>query len=60
MALQQRIESLKKRHAEIELKLTSEGSRPAPDGTLLHQLKIQKLSLKDELNRLLQGQCEAA
>jgi len=60
MALQQRIESLKKRHADIDLKLSMEESRPAPDHVFLHQLKCQKLNLKDELNRLLHGQSEAA
>jgi len=58
MALEQRIESLKKRHTEIDLKLLAEEARPAPDGSLLHQLKWQKLCLKDEMSRLMTGSGE--
>ncbi len=55
MALEQRIESLKKRHTEIDLKLLAEEARPAPDDGVLHQLKWQKLCLKDEMSRLMTG-----
>ncbi len=60
MALQQRVESLKKRHTEIEMRLATESARPSPDESLIHSLKCQKLSLKDELTRLTQGLREAA
>lgn len=60
MALQQRIESLKKRHTEIDLRLTAEENRPAPDDVLLHKLKCQKLVLKDELTKLLDDRRQAA
>jgi hypothetical protein len=56
MALEQRVETLKKRHAEIDLKLLAEIARPAPDETIVHHLKSQKLHLKDEINRLLYQQ----
>jgi len=55
MALEQRIQSLKKRHFEIDMKLLAEEARPAPDETLLHQLKREKLHLKDEMSRLING-----
>jgi len=58
MALAQRIESLKKRHTEIDLRLLAETARPAPDDILLHDLKRQKLSLKDEMLRLMSGHQE--
>ena len=60
MALQQRIESLRKRHTDIDLRLMAEENRPAPDEILLHKLKCQKLGLKDELARLEGDRQEAA
>lgn len=60
MALKERIDSLKKRHAQIDRKIMAETSRPVPDAGLLHQLKAQKLQLKDDLHRLLDGEAAAA
>ena len=60
MALEQRIESLKKHHAQIDQALHEEQMRPAPDDIRLHNLKCQKLFVKDELNRLLHDRQEAA
>ncbi len=55
MALEQRIESLRRRHAFIEALLHGEQTRPAPDDVRLHQLKREKLHLKDEMSRLVSG-----
>lgn len=52
MALEQRIESLRNRHAHIEKQLTQEEARPVPDAALIGQLKKEKLLLKDEIERL--------
>lgn len=52
MALEQRIESLKKRHTEVEQMLHQEESRPAKDEAKIHQLKQDKLKLKDEIMKL--------
>jgi hypothetical protein len=52
MALQQRIESLRKRHADIEEQLRIEEARPAQNELKINQLKRDKLNLKDELARL--------
>jgi len=52
MALEQRIESLKKRHAEVEASLHQEESRPAQDPAKVLQLKQEKLKLKDEIAKL--------
>ncbi|MDD3287953.1 MAG: DUF465 domain-containing protein [Alphaproteobacteria bacterium] len=52
MALIQRLESLRKRHTEIEDRIDEEESRIAPDETLLQQLKRDKLHIKDEITRL--------
>ena len=55
MALEHRIEALRKRHADIDMKLQTEESRPYPDTLQLHRWKCEKLQLKDEMNRLMQG-----
>ncbi len=60
MALAQRIESLKARHAEIEAQLHAEESRPAQDKAKIQQLKKEKLTLKDELAKLIEEQEKAA
>jgi hypothetical protein len=60
MALAQRIESLRKRHAEIDMKILAETSRPLPDHAELHRLKAMKLGLKDDINRLADRNLQAA
>lgn len=50
MSLQDRIESLKAKHAALEDALAFEGSRPHPDETRLNDLKRQKLRIKDEIS----------
>lgn len=60
MALLKRIESLKARHAEVEAQLHAEESRPAQDVAKIHQLKKEKLNLKDEIARLEEDGEEAA
>ncbi len=52
MSLESHIESLKDRHASLETRITDEDSRPRPDGDALSKLKIEKLHLKEELERL--------
>ncbi len=58
MALEQRIESLKKKHAYIDQQLREEGV--GADPALLTHLKAMKLNLKDEIERLMQGQTATA
>ncbi|MDX9690397.1 MAG: DUF465 domain-containing protein [Proteobacteria bacterium] len=60
MALRQRIESLRKRHAEIENQLQSEESRPFLNEARIQKLKKEKLALKDEIGRLAVEQVVAA
>ncbi len=52
MSLQSRIESLKTRHASLEDRIFEEDHRPRPDSGALSKLKMEKLRLKDEMQRL--------
>jgi hypothetical protein len=46
------IDALSRKHAALDEKIHTEETRPAPDSTLLHELKKEKLVIKDEMNRL--------
>ncbi len=46
------VEQLKAEHAALETKIEEENQRPRPDDSYIHQLKRQKLHIKDELLRL--------
>ncbi len=52
MSLQSRIDSLKSRHADLELRLRDEDHRPRPDADVVVKIKLDKLRVKDELERL--------
>jgi hypothetical protein len=52
MSLQSRLESLKARHAELESRLADEDARPRPDSDLMVRMKLEKLRLKEEMERL--------
>ena len=52
MSLQTRLESLKDRHASLEVRIADEGQRPRPDSDTLMRLKIEKLRVKEEIERL--------
>ena len=43
------VEALASKHAALEAKINQEEHRPYPNDVLLHQLKKQKLRLKDAL-----------
>ena len=60
MALQDRIETLRVRHAELEEAVRHEIARPLPDEQLLSDLKRQKLRIKDMIAMLLQPSAMAA
>jgi len=55
MSLQSRFESLKTRHASLESRITDEDHRPRPDTDALAKLKLEKLRLKEEMDRLRTG-----
>ncbi|WP_135077198.1 YdcH family protein [Terasakiella sp. SH-1] len=52
MSVIDRIESLKTKHAELAGKIEKEEVRPHPDDALIHDLKRQKLKVKDEISTL--------
>ena len=41
--------ALQMKHAELETKLDNEENRPSPDAKLIHDLKKQKLRIKDSI-----------
>lgn len=52
MSVQDRIQTLKTRHEELDKKLDMENARPMPDEELVRSLKHEKLTLKDEMARM--------
>lgn len=52
MSLQSRIESLRTRHTSLHMRIFDEDSRPAPNQGVLNRLKLEKLRVKDEMERL--------
>jgi hypothetical protein len=52
MAMDDRIDSLKSKHAELEQQITQENAKAHPDDVLISTLKKQKLRIKDELTKL--------
>ena len=59
MAMEQHLETLKRRHADLDMRIDAERARPHPDEEVLGILKKKKLTLKDDINRL-SGVREAA
>lgn len=55
MNLQSRFESLKARHATLERSIADEDHRPRPDTETLSRLKLEKLRLKEEIERVRGG-----
>ena len=52
MSLQSHIDALKDRHAGLEARIFDEDHRPRPDVEMLARLKLEKLRLKEEMERL--------
>jgi len=49
------IESLREKHARLDQVINEESGRPHPDEVRLHELKREKLKLKDTINTLSNG-----
>ena len=47
-----RFSKLHERHAELESKIKNETNRPNPDQMMLSDLKLKKLRIKEEIERL--------
>lgn len=52
MSLNTRIDALKERHTSLEMRISEEDNRPRPDTDALTRLKLEKLRLKEEMERL--------
>lgn len=52
MSVDERIEALKAKHARLEYEILEETARPHPDDLHLHELKREKLKIKDEMSRI--------
>jgi hypothetical protein len=52
MPTEARLSSLEIRHAALERRIVDEGQRPAPNTGALQRLKVEKLRLKEEMERL--------
>jgi len=52
MSLNTRLEALKERHAALETRILDEDQRPSPDTEALARLKIEKLHIKEEIERI--------
>lgn len=49
MNIAERIDALKAKHAALDAAIQEENNRPLPDTTKIHDLKRQKLKIKDEI-----------
>jgi hypothetical protein len=52
MNLQSHLDALKGRHANLETRIEAEDRRPRPDVSALARMKVEKLRLKEEMERL--------
>ena len=46
------LQALKDKHKALDLRIEEEMSRPAPDEVLIHDLKKQKLKIKEEIQEI--------
>lgn len=52
MSLNTRLDALKERHRSLEMQIFEEDQRPRPDSDTLMRLKVEKLHLKEEMERI--------
>ena len=52
MTMEDRVETLRARHARLEFEIQEEIHRPLPDQIHITELKRQKLRIKEEIARL--------
>ena len=52
MNVEARLDALKERHTALENRILDEDQRPLPDSDTLHRLKVEKLHIEEEMERL--------
>jgi hypothetical protein len=52
MLTDERLDSLRAKHASLERAIEEENQRPLPDELKLHELKREKLRIKDQIAEL--------
>ncbi len=52
MSYSARLDALKQRHASLESRILDEDQRPRPDSDTLMRLKLEKLHLKEKIEKL--------
>ncbi|HEY1720187.1 MAG TPA: DUF465 domain-containing protein [Magnetospirillaceae bacterium] len=52
MSSDDHVDALKAKHAALDAALGEENRRPNPDTIAIHDIKRQKLRIKDELERI--------
>lgn len=52
MSLESHVLTLRTKHADIDRTLDHEQGRPAPNSVVIKKLKVEKLRLKEEIERL--------
>ncbi len=52
MSYSARLDALKQRHASLESRIQDEDQRPRPDSDALMRLKLEKLHLKEEMEKI--------
>ncbi len=52
MLFPERVESLRQKHESLDREVRMESRRPMPDSTTLTRLKMEKLRVKEEMDRL--------
>lgn len=52
MSLNTRLDTLRERHATLEMRILDEDQRPLPDSDALTRLKVEKLHIKEEIEKL--------
>jgi hypothetical protein len=52
MSASARLETLRQRHASLEKRIAEEAARPSRDAEAIARMKLEKLRLKEEMERL--------
>jgi len=53
MIAEPRIESLRERHATLDTAISQETQRPHPNESRIHELKREKLRIKDQIEGII-------